>query len=48
LLDSGNEGCGLGLAIVREIAQSHGAEIKLESGARGVGTAVQIAFPRAA
>ena len=47
-LDSGSEGCGLGLAIVREIAQSHGAEIKLESGARGVGTAVQIAFPRAA
>jgi len=47
VLGSG-EGCGLGLAIVREIAQSHGAEVKLDSGAGGVGTSVQITFPRVA
>ncbi|MBI4203401.1 MAG: sensor histidine kinase N-terminal domain-containing protein [Betaproteobacteria bacterium] len=47
LLGGGSEGCGLGLAIVREIAQSHGAEITLDAGPNGVGTAVQIAFPRA-
>ena len=45
--DSAGEGCGLGLAIVREIAQSHGAEIRLGTGPNGTGTAVQIAFPRA-
>lgn len=44
---SGAEGCGLGLAIVHEIAQSHGAEITLDSGPNGVGTSVQISFPRA-
>lgn len=44
VLGSG-DGCGLGLAIVREIAQSHGAEVKLDSGAGGVGTSVQITFP---
>lgn len=48
VLGTGSEGCGLGLAIVREIAQSHGAEIRLDSGPRGVGTAVRIDFPRPA
>ena len=48
VLETGSEGCGLGLAIVREIAQSHNAEIALDSGPNGVGTSVQIAFPRAA
>ncbi|HEX6004115.1 MAG TPA: HAMP domain-containing sensor histidine kinase, partial [Burkholderiales bacterium] len=47
VLDGGAEGCGLGLAIVREIAQSHNAEVKLEAGPNGIGTSVQIAFPRA-
>ena len=48
VLETGSEGCGLGLAIVREIAQSHNAEIALDSGPNGVGTTVQISFPRAA
>lgn len=48
LLDRGSEGCGLGLAIVHEIAQSHGAAITLDAGPAGVGTSVQITFPRAA
>ena len=48
VLGSGSQGAGLGLAIVREIAQSHGAQVKLDSGPNGVGTSVQIAFPRAA
>ena len=41
VLGSGAEGCGLGLAIVREIAQSHNADARLNAGqhrfsARGV------------
>jgi two-component system sensor histidine kinase TctE len=48
VLRSGTEGCGLGLAIVREIAQSHGAEITLDQGPNGRGTAVRISIPRSA
>lgn len=48
VLGSGTEGCGLGLAIVREIAIGHNAEIVLEQGTGGVGTAVRIVFPGAA
>jgi two-component system sensor histidine kinase TctE len=48
VLHTGTDGCGLGLAIVREIAQSHGAQIRLDSGRNGIGTAVQITFPRSA
>jgi len=48
VLGSGAEGCGLGLAIVREIAQSHNAEIRLGPGAGGAGTLVTVAFPKAA
>ena len=48
VLGSGAEGCGLGLAIVREIAQDHNAEIRLGPGADGRGTLVTVAFPRAA
>ena len=47
-LGSGADGCGLGLAIVREIAQSHNAETRLGPGAGGTGTLVTVAFPRAA
>ncbi len=47
VLGSGAEGCGLGLAIVSEIAQSHNADAQLAAGARGIGTRVTIAFPRA-
>ena len=45
MLGTGAEGCGLGLAIVREIAQSHGADVQLESGGGGVGTVVTVLFP---
>lgn len=41
---SGPDGCGLGLAIVREIAEVHGAEITLDSGTDGRGTRVSVAF----
>jgi two-component system sensor histidine kinase TctE len=47
VLGTGAEGCGLGLAIVREIAQSHAASTHLGPGAQGAGTRVTIAFPRA-
>lgn len=46
VLGTGAEGCGLGLAIVSEIAQSHGAQVSLESGGDGTGTIVTIVFPR--
>lgn len=48
VLGTGTEGCGLGLAIVREIAISHGAESNLLPGADGRGTAVRIKFPASA
>ncbi len=42
---SRTEGCGLGLAIVREIAQGHGAIPAITAGADGHGTRVTITFP---
>ena len=48
ILGTGAEGCGLGLAIVREIALSHGAEASLSSGANNAGTLVRVDFPKAA
>ena len=45
VLGTGAEGCGLGLAIVSEIAQSHGAQVSLNRGADGTGTVVRIVFP---
>ena len=39
------EGCGLGLAIVREIAQGHGATTDIHGGTDGRGTCIVIAFP---
>jgi len=48
VLGTGTDGCGLGLAIVREIALSHHAEVTLSTGAGGRGTVARIAFPRAA
>ena len=48
VLGTGAEGCGLGLAIVREIAQSHGGDAALASGANGAGTLVRITLPMAA
>ena len=45
VLGTGTEGCGLGLAIVREIAQSHAAEVELTTAADGTGTIVRVVFP---
>jgi two-component system sensor histidine kinase TctE len=41
-------GCGLGLAIVDEIAQLHGAALTMSTGANGRGTRVRVAFPTVA
>ena len=48
VLGSATDGCGLGLAIVREIARGHGAAISLDAGADGGGTVAQVRFPAAA
>jgi two-component system sensor histidine kinase TctE len=45
ILGTGADGCGLGLAIVREIALAHGAGASLASGANGAGTVARIFFP---
>lgn len=45
VLGTGAEGCGLGLAIVREIAQSHAAEVNLTPAALGTGTVASVIFP---
>jgi two-component system sensor histidine kinase TctE len=47
VIGSGADGCGLGLAIVREIVQGHGAEITLDSPADATGTLVKVIFPTA-
>lgn len=44
VLGSDQEGCGLGLAIVREIADRHQAVIQLLSGAGGTGTLMRVIF----
>lgn len=46
VLGTGAEGCGLGLAIVSEIAYSHGAQVSLRPGSDGRGTVVTVVFPR--
>jgi two-component system sensor histidine kinase TctE len=45
ILGTDQEGCGLGLPIVREIALRHGGEITLSSGAEGWGTLMRVTFP---
>jgi two-component system sensor histidine kinase TctE len=40
-------GSGLGLAIVHEIAQRHGAALRLHEGHDGRGLRVEVVFPRA-
>jgi len=41
-------GCGLGLAIVSEIAEAHGAQFSLDAGAAGAGTRARVMFRSAA
>jgi two-component system sensor histidine kinase TctE len=48
VLGSGADGCGLGLAIVREIALSHGGTAAIAGGANGTGTVARIVLPRPA
>jgi two-component system sensor histidine kinase TctE len=43
ILGTGEEGCGLGLTIVSEIAQRHRAEIRIENAERG-GTKMSVLF----
>ena len=43
--NSPGHGSGLGLAIVEEVAKLHDAELRIEAGARGVGTRVSVLFP---
>ena len=45
LPDSCAGGCGLGLAIVREIATSHGARVAIGEGAAGRGARIGVTFP---
>ena len=40
------DGCGLGLAIVYDIAARHGAHVSINTGPNGVGTTVRVEFPR--
>jgi two-component system sensor histidine kinase TctE len=47
ILGTGEEGCGLGLAIVREIVRRHHAEIALETPAQGQGLCVHVQFTAA-
>ena len=46
--DAATEGCGLGLAIVREIAQMHEGSAVIEDGSGGTGMRVSIRIPLAA
>ncbi|NMG73232.1 sensor histidine kinase [Aromatoleum diolicum] len=48
VLGSGEDGSGLGLPIVREIAELHRATVALNPNPAGVGTVVQVVFPRGA
>jgi signal transduction histidine kinase len=45
LSDAGKSGSGLGLSIVKRIAEAHHATIELTDGLDGAGLAVQICFP---
>jgi len=46
VLGSGEDGSGLGLPIVREIAELHRATVTLNANPAGAGTMVQVVFPR--
>lgn len=47
LENSSSDGCGLGLAIVREIASTHGAQVTLHDAPSGSGLAARVRFPSA-
>lgn len=47
VLGTDQEGCGLGLSIVREIAYRHHASVRLLSGSEGIGTLMRITFREA-
>lgn len=47
VLGSGAEGSGLGLSIVKEIAERHAGHVFLTSSPQGQGTRVTVEFPRA-
>ncbi len=46
VLGSNQEGCGLGLAIVQEIAERHHAHVDARPGTNQSGTAICVTFPR--
>jgi two-component system sensor histidine kinase TctE len=46
LQENDGEGCGLGLAIVREVARVHGAAVTIDSGPIHGGARVTVRFPR--
>lgn len=46
VLGTNQDGCGLGLAIVREIAYQHHAKLSLQAGANGRGTLIRVVFHR--
>ncbi|MDD5612202.1 MAG: ATP-binding protein, partial [Gallionella sp.] len=46
VLGTNQDGCGLGLAIVREIAYQHNAKLSLQSGSNGQGTLIRVVFTR--
>jgi len=48
LENSRSDGCGLGLAIVREIARSHRAQVTLEDTPSGKGLTARVSFVAAA
>jgi two-component system sensor histidine kinase TctE len=45
LKDATGQGCGLGLAIVDEIVQLHGATFAINAGTEGRGTCIRVVFP---
>jgi len=45
LQESVGDGCGLGLAIVREIVLAHGAKIEVADGSDGIGTRIIVSLP---